>query len=173
MAPVTVDGGGGRDVANDGGDGFHVHAVLQGHGGEGVAQVVEANVLAVGPLKGLFQFAIDALRIDGRVLLDRRREHPAGVRPLLQLLQDLPHSGRQNHDPVGAFRLRLGEVQAAVHVDHLALDVQLSAAEVQIVPLQRADLAPAHTGSQLQQHQLIEAVLLCLDQKALHLLASP
>ena len=62
---VDVDGGGGADVADDGGQSLDVHAVLQRRGREGMAEVVEPNILAPGPVKGLFHFAVDALRVDG------------------------------------------------------------------------------------------------------------
>ena len=51
---VDVDGGGGADVADDGGEGLDVHAVLQRCGSECMAEVVEPNILAPGPLQGLF-----------------------------------------------------------------------------------------------------------------------
>lgn len=41
---VGVQGEAGGVVAQHTGDGFDVHAVLQGQGGEGVAQVVEAKL---------------------------------------------------------------------------------------------------------------------------------
>ena len=78
---VDVDGGGGADVTDDGGQGLDVHAVLQGGGSERVAEVVEPNILAPGPLQGLFHFAVDALRVDG-ALPASGWEHPFGVRPL-------------------------------------------------------------------------------------------
>ena len=55
-------------------------------------------------------------------------------------------------------------------MDHLPLNMELAGAQIQIVPLQRAELTAPHAGRQLQQHHLVEAVLLRLDQKPLHLL---
>ena len=157
-------------MSDDGRERFHVHAVLQGGGGEGVAQIVEANVLALCPYQYFFHLSIDALRIQRSVFFYRRGEHPARVRPLPQLPQHSQHRGRQDHDPVRTFRLRRRLVKRTRHVDHLPLNMELAGAQIQIVPLQGANLAATHTGRQLEEHHLVEAVLLRLDQKSLHLL---
>ena len=91
---VDVDGGRRGDMSNDGGERFHVHAVLQGGGGEGVAQVVEANVLTLRPHQHLFHLSIDALRVQRSVFFYGRGEHPARVRSLLQLPQHSQHRRR-------------------------------------------------------------------------------
>lgn len=41
---VGVQGETGAEVAENGRDGFHVHPVLQGQGGEGVPQIVEPHI---------------------------------------------------------------------------------------------------------------------------------
>ena len=166
---VDVDGGGGADVADDGGQGLYVHAVLQGGGREGMAEVVEPNIFAPGPLQGLFHFVVDALRVHGTGAAGGG-EQPLGVRPLPEGFKDVHYRRGQDHRPVGAFRLGLGDLKRAVHVNGLTLDVQGASLEIQIIPLEGADLAPAHARGQLQQSQLEEAVLLCLDQEPLHLL---
>ena len=48
---INVQRGRRRHMAQHGGEGLDVHAVFQGHGGEGVAQIVEADLLAPGPLQ--------------------------------------------------------------------------------------------------------------------------
>ena len=166
---VDVDGGGGADVADDGGQGLDVHAVLQGGGGKGVTEVVEPNILASGPLQGLFHFAVDALRVHGAGAAGGGKQ-PLGVRPLPEGFKDVHHRRGQDHRPVGAFRLGLGNLKRAVHVYGLALDVQGAGFEIQIIPLEGTDFSPAHPRGQLQQGQLEEAVLLRLDQEPLHLL---
>ena len=167
---VDIDGSRRGDMSDDGGERFHVHTVLQRGGGEGMAQVVEADVLALRPHQYFFHLSIDALRIQRSVFFYRRGKHPAGIRPLLQLPQHGQHRRRQDHHPVRAFRLRRRYMQRTRHMNDLPLDVELAGAQIQIVPLQGADLAPPHAGRQLQQHHLVEAVLLRLDQKPLHLL---
>lgn len=133
-------------------------------------QVVEANVLALRPRQHLFHLPIDALRIQRSVFFYGRGEYPARFRSLLQLPQHVHHGRRQDHDPVGAFRFRCRHAQRACHVDHLTLDVQLPGAQIQVVPLQGAELAAPHAGRQFQQHHLVETVFLRLGQKAPHLL---
>ncbi len=61
-------------------------------------------------------------------------------------------------------------LHCARDMDDLPLDVQLAGAQIQIVPLQGANLTPPHAGRQLQEHHLVEVVLLRLDQKPLHFL---
>ena len=68
---VDVDGGCRGDMSDDGGERFLVHAVLQGGCGEGMAQVVEADVLALRPRQHLFHLPIDALRIQRIVFFYR------------------------------------------------------------------------------------------------------
>ena len=166
---VDVDGGGGADVADDGGEGLDVHAVLQSGGGEGVTEVVKPNILTPGPLQGLFHFVVDALRVHGAGAAGGG-EQPLGVRPLPEGFKDVHHCRGQDHGAVGAFRLGLGDLERAVHVNGLAFDVQGAGLEVQIIPLEGANLSPAHPRGQLQKRQLKEAVLLCLNQEPLHLL---
>ena len=48
---INVQRGRRRHMAQHGGEGLDVHAVFQGHGGEGVAQIVEADLLTPGPLQ--------------------------------------------------------------------------------------------------------------------------
>ena len=43
-------------------DGFHVHAVLQGHGCEGVAQVMKADAWQPSPFQHSLQHVQDAVR---------------------------------------------------------------------------------------------------------------
>ena len=158
-----------RNMPDDGGERFHVHAVLQGGGCKGMAQVVEADVLALRPHQYFFHLSIDALRIQRSVFFYGRGEHPPRVRPFFQFPQHVHHGRRQNDDPIRAFRLRRRLVQCACDVNHLPLNMELTGAQIQIVSLQRADLAAPHAGRQFQEHHLVEAVLLRLDQKPLHL----
>ena len=75
------------NAANDGGQGFHIHPVFQGHGHEQVAQVVASNSFA----SHVFQNGLKALpnsgRVKGRALLYWGGEHPAGIGVLAVFLQ--------------------------------------------------------------------------------------
>ena len=74
---IDVQGGGRGDVADDGGQGLHIHTVLQCHGGEGMAQVMEANFFALGTLQRPLHPAADEVGRQRTILLHRRREHPS------------------------------------------------------------------------------------------------
>ena len=52
----------------------------------------------------------------------------------------------------------------------LPLHSQGAGAEIQVIPLEGQDLAPAQAGGQLQKEQLVAAILLGLDQQPLDLL---
>ena len=56
---VDVERGLGADVADHGGERLDVHAVFQRHGCKGMAQIVEADLLAPRSLQYLLEFAID------------------------------------------------------------------------------------------------------------------
>ena len=51
-----------RVVAQHTADGFHVHAVLQGHGREGVAEVVKADAGQPRPFQHPLEHVQDAVR---------------------------------------------------------------------------------------------------------------
>ena len=85
---VDVQGGGTGHMADDGGEGLDIHAVLQGGGGEGVAQVMEADVLTIGPFQNRGQSFPHCRWVHGRILFDWGGEHPPGVAGLVVGLQD-------------------------------------------------------------------------------------
>ena len=47
---VDIQRGAAGHMADDRGKGLHIHAVLQGGSGEGMPQIMEANMLALGAL---------------------------------------------------------------------------------------------------------------------------
>ena len=52
------------------GESLDIHAVFQRHGGEGVAQIVKAYLLALRSFEDLLEFAVDRVRIPRLALLD-------------------------------------------------------------------------------------------------------
>ena len=56
---VDVQRSAAGNVTNHRGESFDIHSMLQGHGGEQVAEVVEADVLAPGPLQNRSQVFTD------------------------------------------------------------------------------------------------------------------
>ena len=58
-------------MADNGGEGLDVHAVLQRCCGESVPQIVKPDVLAVGPFQYGGQPLADSSGISGRVIVQR------------------------------------------------------------------------------------------------------
>ena len=143
---IDVQCGGGRHMADDGGQRLDVHAVFQRVGGEGMPQVVKADVLAVRPIQNLGQLLPDGGRVQWGVLLFRRREHPPGTDALPVVSQDTQNGGWQDDAPTRALCLRGGDHQFPAHPLDLPFDPQYSCAEIQVIPLEGQDLAPAQTS---------------------------
>ena len=138
-------------VAKHGGDGFHVHAVLQGRGGECVAEVVEAEMLNSGGFEELF---VDVHHGVGMVHLpgQGRGEHVGVVRVLGVFLFEEVHGGLgYGHLTNRSFGLGLGEDTCAVRVaDILLCDGNGLVFLVKVGPQKRDDLALAQAGGELQ-----------------------
>lgn len=132
---VDVQCGGRGDVADDGGQGLDVHAVLQGHGGEGVAQVMEANLFTLRPLQRLLHPAADEVGRQRTVLLHRRWEHPSGVHRRLVRFQHRQQRAGQHHRADGGFGLGLRDMKLGLDDTHGLVDPQLAGDEVQVIPL--------------------------------------
>ena len=106
----------------------------------------------------------------GAVLLHWRGEHPPGVHRFSILLQHRHHRARQRQLADGGVGFRCAELQLALHIVNLLVHTQYAGLEVQVVPLERHQLASAQAGSQVQKEQLIVALRLGLNEKPLELL---
>ena len=62
---VGVQGEACGEVAQHAGDGFDIHTVLEGDGGEGVAEVVEPDLRDACSLQHTLEHIINAVRGDG------------------------------------------------------------------------------------------------------------
>ena len=62
---VGIQGESGGEVAEHSADGFYIHAVLQGDGGEGVAEVVESDLGDACPFKHPLQHIVHTVWGDG------------------------------------------------------------------------------------------------------------
>lgn len=158
-------------MADDGGEGFNIHAVFQSRGGKGMPQVMETYLLALGVFQNDMQAAADGGRVQGRIRLDRGGEHPAGMNGLLVFLQHGQQGSGEQKRPVGRLGFRLRDEQTVLRAVDLLVDTQLPGVEVQIIPLQRQQFPAAHAGGEFQQEQLVVAFLFRLDEEPLHLLA--
>ena len=123
----------------------------------------------------VFQDGLEALPnsggVEGRVLLCRGREHPAGLRLLVVFFQHSQQGWGQDDGTQGGFRLGRRHHQLAVSPVDLALDAKHPSFDVQIVPLEGQHLAPAQARGKLQKKQFIVSFFPCLDQKSLHFLS--
>ena len=89
---------------------------------------------------------------------------------LLAGLEHTQHQGRKEHCPVTC--LGRGRHQFSFDPVNLTHHPQGAGAEIQVIPLECQNLAPAQAGGQLQQQKLMAAVLFGLDQQPLDFLGS-
>jgi len=150
------------DVAYHSGESFDIHAVFKRHGSEGMAQVVEADLLALRSLQYLLEFAVDLVGISRLTFLDGRWEHPLAGSIFLMHRKDIQHIGWQNERSYRGFGLWLGDLSLRPLLDHLPSDVELACSEVDVLPLKTEYLPSAHTRSQLEKEELIVSFLVCL-----------
>ena len=95
--------------------------MLQGVGGEGMAEVVEADVFASRPLQHLGQLLSYCCRVQRGVLLFGGGEHPSGAAALPIPEQDVEDGAGENQASAGGFGLGLGDHQFFVDALHLPL----------------------------------------------------
>ena len=86
---VDIQGRGTGHMADDDGQGLDVHAVLQGVGGKGVAQIVKPQMLTPRPFQHRGQFFPHRRRVQGRIRFLRRGEHPVGGAAFMVTLQNI------------------------------------------------------------------------------------
>lgn len=138
-------------VAQHGGDGFDVHAVLESQGGEGVAEIVEPEMLQTG----VFQ---DPLVKGGhRVRMVHTScagggEEPGVIRVLGVLLDEQLHRLLGDSDlPDGVLRLGTGDHKITRFIFHsLFADGDGPLLHVQVRPLQGHQLTLSDAADQLR-----------------------
>ena len=111
-----------------------------------VTQVMKSNMFTPCVFQDELQSAAHYVGRDGTVLLHRGREHPARVHGLFVLPQHRYHSRRQDDLADGILRLGRADLKLAPHVVDLFAHIQHAGFEVQVIPLQRHELAPAQAG---------------------------
>ena len=167
---VDVQCSGRGDVADDSGQGLDVHAVFQGEGGEGVAQIVEPQVLTACQLQNGVELFPHMASVNGLLRLDAGGEHPLREHVFLVLCQHSKHRLGQDDGPLSCLGLGRTDVEFAVDGSNLAVNMQRTRAEIQVMPLEPQQLTLPQARGQLYQKQLVEALFLGLDQEALHLI---
>ena len=146
----------GVGVTEDTRESFCVYAAAHGMGGEGVAQIMEANVRQTCGLEDHLQ---PMVRRAGRcrlLRLQQAREDPLGQRHLAPLLQHEECTGRQQDRTRSFFGFRIAYLQRAAwrRVDGAAY-LQRSVRLVEVAPLEPADLAAAQTRGDLRVEEII------------------
>ena len=159
---------------------FGIHAAGEGVGGEGVAQVVEADTGQPRPPEQRLHVEV------GRAGADRiLRLHWVGEYPLADSIrfsppQDVSHAVRQDDGAHALIGLRLTDgVLALPLAVEGAAHFQRPGIPIEVAPLQTADLAAAQAGHQLRLeevpphlvplHHRAEGIQLLAGQNALEL----
>ena len=135
-----------------------------------MAQIVKSDGLAPGTFQNDLEPLAHIAGVDGLVRLDPRWEHQVREDALFVLRQHLQHSGRQDDGAVGRLGLGFTDDQFSAHRTDLPVDTERSRGEVQIIPPEGQQLAPAHPGSQVQQEELVHPLRLGLNEEPAHLL---
>lgn len=143
---IDVQRGTAGHMANDGRKSLDVHTVLQGSGGEGVAQIVEAESLAVGTFQHSGQPLSYCCGVHGGVLFDWRWEHPPGGWSGLVGFEHIQDWGGEEHSPLARFGFGRRYHQFPSRTVDLPFHLERSRFEIQVIPLEGADLTPAQTG---------------------------
>ena len=129
-----------------------------------MAQIVESNLFTPSPLQNDLQPLSDGGGISGRIFADRGGEYPAGCYCFLICFEDTKDRRRENDATIGCLCLGWRDDQFSFDPVDLSLNPEFPGAEVQVIPLEGADLTPTQAGGEFQQKKFIAAILFCLDQ---------
>ena len=164
---VNIQRRGCGHMAQHGGERFYVHPILQRQRCERVSEIVKTHLFAVCVLQNQLQSVVDRTGVERQILQHRRREHPAGVIAFTVFFQHLHDGGRQHQLADGAFRLRHAHHDLAPDETNLFADREDARFKIEVVPLQRQQLAAPQACRQIQQEQFIIPFGLRLNEKPL------
>ena len=151
-------------------EGFHIHAVLQCQRCEGMSQIMESDTLAVCPLQYRLKPPACHAGRDRSIHLHWGRKHPAGIHLFAVLPQHGQHRRWQHQFSDRCLGFGRDDLQFAVYRVRLLVDGQHTGFKVQILPLKCYQFAPAQSGAEIQQKQLVVPVRLRLNEKFLQFL---
>ena len=148
---VGAQGEAGIEVSQHEGDRFHVHAVLQGCGGEGVTEIVESEMLQSDVLQDLLVEVYYAVRVV-HLSSQGRGEQVGAVWVFAVLLDQQIHRCLwDGYQPHGVLCLGLGHFQRTVRVaDILLSNGDRPLLNIQIVPPQGHQFPLPQTADQFQ-----------------------
>lgn len=130
---------------------------------ENVPEIMKSDFFALGPFQNGFQPFSNGGGISGGIFADRRGKHPAGAHAFPVLRQNVYHWRWEDNAAAGCLGFGLGDHQFALDPMDLSLHTEGTRLEIEVIPLQSADLATAQTCGELQQEEFVTAVLLGLD----------
>ena len=142
---VGVQGESCRIMAQHGGEGFYVHAVLQGQDRECVTQVVEAYPLQSRPFQYPLEHMKDAVWGYGASVW--RREDVFVF--LLHALEDFDGFRSYRNIAVGVFRFQRGLDNFPILAEDLSSDVDDPLVQIDIAPLQPQQFSPPETRGEV------------------------
>ena len=96
---IGVQGEACGEVTQHAGHRLDIHSVLEGDGGEGVAEIVESDLRDASPLQHPLQHVVHTIRGDGAAV--GRGEHILVIGLALLFPQDFDCLGRDAYRPVG------------------------------------------------------------------------
>ena len=152
---VSIQREGCVGVSQNSGQGFGIHAAVQGMGRERMSQIVETNEGKLRVFQQGFQVPVCAGRIHGQLRHRGIVENPLAVGFLLPLFQDFRCAGRQENGSCAGFRFRFAHPDtAALPRADRAVDMEPAGLVIEVLPLETADLATAHSRGQLRVEEV-------------------
>ena len=153
---VGVQRKAGVGVSEDAGQSLGVHAAAHGVGGEGVAQIMEADVRQAGFLEDQLQTLVGGARRDGLLRLQNAGEDPLAHGRLPPFLEDVQGAGGEQDraGPLLGLRFAHHHRAAGSRMDGAAYP-QRSRRLVEVAPFEAADLAPAKAGGDLRVEEIV------------------
>lgn len=132
------------------GQGFHVHAILQGQRCESMPEVMEPNVLRTNSLKNFLMGVPEGIRIEHSACLGRR-EHKRIPRMLLVLFHHQVHRLLGDwQDTDGVLGFWQAHHQLSLDAVYLLRDGDGSVLHVQVCPEEGEEFAPPQARGQFQ-----------------------
>lgn len=165
---IGVQGEASGEVTQHAGHRLDVHTVLQGNGGEGVAEVVESDLWDARPFQYTLEHIVHTVRGDGTAI--GRGEHIGVVGFPLLLPQDFDCLGRDADGPVGVLGFQRRFHDLTVHSCHLAAHLDDSILPVDIRPFETQQFTPPQAGCQLDVVHLVDTGGFCFLEECLELL---
>ena len=136
-----------------------VHAACQRVGGEGVAQVVEADVGQTRALEDALHVVVSSRGIHGLVGMQRVREDPLRERGLLPLAQQLRCARRETDYTLTGVGLGVAADERAVFTLERAAHMKQSLRLVVVLPAERADFAAPQSRGQLRVEEVVPVLV--------------